>query len=117
MTDPDPVELWMQEIQRSSIVPASPFSPPEPLVDPVREGLESAPRDPIEIEKPPTSKLEDLPSDEAIHLRWSLRDIRARRWKMSPIKAAHMEKLLDMGLIEMRDRIPVLTDAGLSAIA
>jgi hypothetical protein len=117
MTDPDPAELAMREIQRSSIVPESPFSPPEPPVDPVRESLESAPQDPIEVEKPPTSKLEDLPSDEAIHLRWSLRDIRARRWKMSPIKATHMEKLLEIGLIEMRDGIPVLTDAGLSAIA
>jgi hypothetical protein len=117
MTDPDPVELAMREIQRSSIVPGSPFAPPEPFVDPVRESLESAPEKPIEIEKPPTSKLEDLPSDEGTHLRWSLRDIRARRWKMSPIKGAHMERLLEMGLIEMQDGIPVLTDAGLSAIA
>jgi hypothetical protein len=54
---------------------------------------------------------------DAFDLRWSLRDIRARRWKLTPIKAAHMEKLLAMGLIEMLDGIPVLTDAGLSAIA
>jgi hypothetical protein len=117
MTDPDAVDLAMREIQRSSIVPDSPFSLPEPFVDPVSESPESASEKPIEMEKPPTSKLEDLPSDEAIHLRWSLRDIRARRWKMSPIKGAHMEKLLELGLIEFQDEIPVLTDAGLSEIA
>lgn len=59
----------------------------------------------------------DLDRSEAIELRWSLRDISAKRWILTPIKAAHMEKLLTMGLIEFRDEIPVLTDAGLSAIA
>jgi hypothetical protein len=59
----------------------------------------------------------DLDRSEAIGLRWSLRDISAKRWILTPIKAAHMEKLLAMGLIEFRDEIPVLTNAGLSAIA
>ena len=54
---------------------------------------------------------------EAIDLRWSLRDIRSRRWVLTPIKAEHMEKLLAMGLTEMHDGVPVLTDAGLSAVA
>ncbi len=58
----------------------------------------------------------NLDRTEAIELRWSLRDIRAHRWILSPIKPAHMEKLLAMGLIEMRDELPVLTNAGLSAI-
>jgi len=53
---------------------------------------------------------------EAMELRWSLRDIRARRWKLTPIRAAHMEQLLAMGLIEMQDGEAVLTDAGYSAI-
>ena len=53
---------------------------------------------------------------EAIDLRWSLRDIQARRWVHSPIKAAHMEKLFAMGLIEMRDELPVLTELGVKAI-
>ena len=59
----------------------------------------------------------DLDRIEATNLRWSLRDIRARRWILTPIKADHIDKLLAMGLIEFRDEIPVLTDAGLSAIA
>ena len=53
---------------------------------------------------------------DAVELRWSLRDIRGKRWKLTPIRAAHMEKLLAMGLIEMREGIPVLTTAGLNAI-
>ena len=58
----------------------------------------------------------DLDRNEVIDLRWSLRDIRAKRWIMSPIKAEHIEKLLAMGLIEFQDEIPVLTNAGLNAI-
>jgi len=58
----------------------------------------------------------DLDHSEAIDLRWSLRDIRGKRWKMSPIKAAHMERLLAMGLIEFQNEVPMLTHAGLNAI-
>ena len=54
---------------------------------------------------------------DAIDLRWSLRDIRARRWTLTPIKAAHMEQLQAMGLIEFLNDEPVLTSAGLSALA
>jgi hypothetical protein len=38
---------------------------------------------------------------EAIDLRWTLRDIRAKRWKLSPINPSHLEKLKSMNLIEM----------------
>jgi len=30
---------------------------------------------------------------EAIDLQWTLRDIRAKRWKLSPINPSHLEKL------------------------
>jgi hypothetical protein len=52
----------------------------------------------------------------AIDLRWTLRDIRAKRWKLSPINPSHLEQLQAMGLVEMRNDEPVLTDAGLDAI-
>ena len=58
----------------------------------------------------------DLDRNEVIDLRWSLRDIRSKRWKMSPIKAGHIEKVLAMELIEFQDEVPVLTNAGLNAI-
>ena len=58
----------------------------------------------------------DFDIQEAIDLRWTLRDIRAKRWKLSPIDPSHLEKLKSMGLVEMRDDDPVLTNAGIDAI-
>jgi hypothetical protein len=54
----------------------------------------------------------DLDLQEAIDLRWTLRDIRAKRWKLSPLSPSHLEKLKSMNLIEMHDDEPVLTKAG-----
>jgi hypothetical protein len=58
----------------------------------------------------------DLDVKEAIDLRWTLRDIRAKRWKLSPINSSHLEKLISMGLVEMLNDDPVLTNSGLDAI-
>jgi hypothetical protein len=60
--------------------------------------------------------LSDLDLKESIDLRWTLRDIKAKRWKLSPINPTHLEKLKAMGLVEMRDDEPVLTNAGFDAI-
>jgi hypothetical protein len=51
-----------------------------------------------------------------IDLKWTLRDIRARRWMLLPINPLHLEQLERMGLVEMREDEPVLTQAGLDAI-
>lgn len=59
----------------------------------------------------------DLDLQQAINLRWTLRDIKAKRWKLTPIDPSHLEKLIAMGLVEMRNDDPVLTNAGLDAIA
>jgi hypothetical protein len=53
---------------------------------------------------------------EVIDLRWILRDIRAKRWKLSAIDPSHLEKLISMGLVELRNDEPVLTNSGLDAI-
>jgi len=58
----------------------------------------------------------DLDLQQAIDLRWTLRDIKAKRWKLSPINPSHLEKLIVLGLVEMRDDDPVLTNSGLDAI-
>jgi hypothetical protein len=58
----------------------------------------------------------NLDIQEAIDLRWTLRDIRAKRWKMSPINPDHLERLQSMGLVEMRNDDPVLTNAGLDTV-
>jgi hypothetical protein len=57
-----------------------------------------------------------LDLQEAIDLRWTLRDIRAKRWKLSPLNPSHLEKLKSMNLIEMHDDEPVLTKAGSDAL-
>jgi hypothetical protein len=58
----------------------------------------------------------DLDVKEVIDLRWTLRDIRAKRWKLSSINPSHLEKLISMGLVELRNEEPVLTNSGLDAI-
>jgi Mn-dependent DtxR family transcriptional regulator len=50
--------------------------------------------------------------ERAIALRWMLRDIKARRLKLSPVSATDLSTLTELGLIEMRDGVPVLTQAG-----
>ena len=54
---------------------------------------------------------------KAIHLRWTLRDIKARRTKLSPINPDDLETLIEMGLVEMRNEVPVLTIEGEGAIS
>jgi hypothetical protein len=60
--------------------------------------------------------LSDLDLKESIDLRWTLRDIKAKRWKLSPINPTHLEKLKAMGLVEMRNDELVLTNEGFGAI-
>jgi hypothetical protein len=65
----------------------------------------------------PQNPFADLDLQHAIDLRWTLRDIRAKRWKLSPLDEAHLRKLIEMGLVEMRDDQPALTNSGLDAIS
>ncbi len=50
--------------------------------------------------------------ERAIALRWTLRDIKAKRLKLSPVSAGDLNILTELGLIEMRDDVPALTNAG-----
>jgi hypothetical protein len=54
--------------------------------------------------------------DRMIVLRWVLRDIRANRLKWSPINQHDLRTLIDTGLVEMCDGIPILTSKGGRAI-
>ena len=65
-----------------------------------------------EVENP----FSGLDLQQAIDLRWTLRDIMAKRWKLSPINPSHLEQLMAMGLVEMRNDDPVLTNSGIDAI-
>jgi hypothetical protein len=64
----------------------------------------------------PRSVLDGLNLDTAIRLRWALRDIKAGRTKFSPISQDDLMALIELGLIEMRDDVPQLTDEGHRAI-
>jgi hypothetical protein len=55
--------------------------------------------------------------DQAIALRWTLRDIRARRLRLSPVSEDDLTALAELGLIEMRGDMPVLTQAGEEALS
>ena len=54
--------------------------------------------------------------DRAVALRWVLRDIKNRRLKWWPVNEHDLRTLIEMGLVEMRDDAPVLTNAGVNAI-
>lgn len=50
---------------------------------------------------------------DAIDLRWTLKDIAGKRHLM--INKEHLVKLIDLGLVEMREDTPYLTIAGQNA--
>ena len=54
--------------------------------------------------------------ERAIGLRWSLRDIQARRVKMSPVNDEDLRLLTGLGLVEVRDEGLVLTQAGIAVL-
>lgn len=47
---------------------------------------------------------------DAIDLRWTLKDVASRRAWL--INKDHLPKLVELGLVEMRDDVPHLTAAG-----
>ena len=54
--------------------------------------------------------------EKAIGLRWTLRDIQARRLKMSPVSDEDLKTLTGLGLVDVRDDGLVLTPAGTAAL-
>jgi hypothetical protein len=53
-----------------------------------------------------------LTLERAIALRWTLRDIKAKRTKLSPVGESDLGELTELGLVEMRDDEAVLTNTG-----
>ena len=60
--------------------------------------------------------LDQLTLERSIELRWTLRDIFAGRTKFLPLADTDLELLIEMGLVEMHDDAPALTDTGLATI-
>jgi len=59
----------------------------------------------------------DLELEKAIHLRWTLRDIKAQRLTLSPVADDDLSLLAERGLVEVSDGVPTLTEAGHETIA
>ena len=60
------------------------------------------------------SSLRSLGLDNALRLRWVLRDIEGKRLKWSPPDPRDLRILVEMGFVEIRkDEIPVVTGNGL----
>jgi|HubBroStandDraft_6_1064221.scaffolds.fasta_scaffold172892_2 hypothetical protein len=60
----------------------------------------------------PKKGLAGLGLDDAIRLRWALRDIKGKRLKLTPVDPNDMRTLIDMGYVEMINDQPVVTAAG-----
>lgn len=61
---------------------------------------------------PPDPQMPHLDLATAIRLRWALRDVKGKRTKLSPLIAEDLRTLLEMGLVEMRNEVPVITNEG-----
>jgi hypothetical protein len=61
----------------------------------------------------PKKGLATLGLDNAIRLRWVLRDIHAKRLKRSPLSPADLRPLVDMGFVEVVGGELVITLTGL----
>ena len=57
-----------------------------------------------------------MEADRVEALRWSLRDIQAKRLKLFPVSEEDLSELVDLGLIELRADSPVLTRTGMRLI-
>jgi hypothetical protein len=64
----------------------------------------------------PHSPLAGLGVEKAIHLRWVLRDIKAKRTKLSPVSPDDLQTLIEIGLVQIRDEVPLLTNEGERAL-
>jgi hypothetical protein len=63
-----------------------------------------------------TRGLASLGLDNAISLRWVLRDIKGNRLKLSPASPEDIETLVKMGFVEMRNDKPMITASGLTEL-
>jgi hypothetical protein len=84
--------------------------------------LEATPAPDAERENEATTAIQvllpltGLDLDTAIRLRWTLRDIKARRTKITTVSPSDLKTLIEMGLVEMRDEAPMLTNEGHQAL-
>jgi hypothetical protein len=117
-------------------IPTHSSSEPVPIARPLNDTMaahkpESAPYTPlavsvsfstsldVRIKESESSLATEIPKpdvpvdpDRMIFLRWVLRDIRGKRLKWWPVNQHDLRTLMEMGLVEMSEGMPVLTAEG-----
>ena len=104
--DEEPAAPPTLSIQPNNVQPAVEAAAVDPSTD-----AESARR-----AQEAKSLLAGLDLDTAIRLRWVMRDIRAKRTKLSPVSENDLATLTDLGFVEMREELPRLTGLGFLAV-
>jgi hypothetical protein len=61
----------------------------------------------------PKKGLAALGLDNAIRLRWALRDVHAKRHNWTPVSAGDLRTLIDMGYVAIKDDEPVIALTGM----
>jgi len=59
----------------------------------------------------PTGGISGVDPLRAIDLIWTLRDIKAKRTLLPP-DPDHLRELIELGLVEVRDDVPAITNMG-----
>jgi len=102
-----PISTDVEPVLANSVDQTSSDEPAFGLVETAGDGGNAA-----AMAEQPESALAGFDLDTAIRLRWALRDIKAKRTKFSPISPDDLRILVQMGLVEIRDEVPALTDEG-----
>jgi hypothetical protein len=76
----------------------------------VEDPVSLAPQETMAAQAP--SPLAGLDLDTAIRLRWALRDIKAKRTKLTPVSPDDLKTLTELGLVVTGDDAPMLTNEG-----
>ena len=88
----------------------------EPAVEAAAADLAAEAESAVRRAQEAKSLLAGLDLDTAIRLRWVMRDIRAKRTKLSPVSENDLAALVDLGFVEMREELPRLTGLGFLAV-
>jgi hypothetical protein len=111
-----PVDTTSSEVvtlsEPDTVLPASP-----PLAPAANDRIDAQMSNLLRAIVGPDINTDRADRDRAISLRWALRDIKSNRLNWLPVAEYDLQILIIMGLVEMRNDAPVLTNAGDDAIA
>jgi hypothetical protein len=107
---------WQASDQTNSMVGGSEVGPIDVGSTTTTPAPEAERENQTTISNQAFAPLAGLDLDTVIRLRWALRDIKAKRTKLTPVSQSDLEALTEMGLIEMRDDALMLTNKGHQAL-